>query len=151
MLLHPPDASGALFERAQAVVPGGVNSPVRAFRAVGGTPRFMVRGEGPYLFDADGVRYVDLTCSWGPLLLGHAHPDVVAALQTAAALGTSYGTPTPGEVELAELLVERVGSPLEQRRLVNSGTEATMTRTRLARGFTHRSKVVKFAGCYHGH
>src|SRR3954453_20100232 len=151
MLLHPPDTSGALFERALAVVPGGVNSPVRAFRAVGGTPRFMVRGEGPYLFDADGTRYVDLIGSWGPLLLGHAHPDVVAALQTAAAAGTSYGTPTPGEVELAELLGERVGPPLEQVRLVNSGTEATMSAIRLARGFTRRSKVVKFAGCYHGH
>jgi glutamate-1-semialdehyde 2,1-aminomutase len=144
-------ASEDLFERARAVVPGGVNSPVRAFRAVGGTPRFMVRGEGPYLFDADGRRYVDLICSWGPLLLGHAHPDVVAALQTAAAAGTSYGTPTPGEVELAELLVARVGPPLEQVRLVNSGTEATMSAIRLARGFTRRSKVIKFAGCYHGH
>src|SRR4051794_26002055 len=111
----------------------------------------MVRGEGPYLIDADGRRYVDLICSWGPLLLGHAHPDVVAALQTAAASGTSYGTPTPGEVELAELLVERVGPPLEQVRLVNSGTEATMSAIRLARGFTRRSKVIKFAGCYHGH
>jgi glutamate-1-semialdehyde 2,1-aminomutase len=143
--------SADLFVRAQTVVPGGVNSPVRAFRAVGGTPRFMVRGEGPYLFDADGRRYVDLICSWGPLLLGHAHPDVVTALQRAAAAGTSYGTPTPGEVELAELLVERVGAPLEQVRLVNSGTEATMSAIRLARGFTRRSKVVKFAGCYHGH
>src|SRR4051812_30011798 len=111
----------------------------------------MVRGEGPYLFDADGTRYVDLICSWGPLLLGHAHPDVVAALQTAAAAGTSYGTPTPGEVELAELLVQRVGPPLEQVRLVNSGTEATMSAIRLARGFTRPSKVIKFAGCYHGH
>src|SRR4051794_37910820 len=111
----------------------------------------MVRGEGPYLFDADGTRYVDLICSWGPLLLGHAHPDVVAALQDAAAAGTSYGTPTPGEVELAELLVERVGAPLEQVRLVNSGTEATMSAIRLARGYTGRSKIVKFAGCYHGH
>jgi glutamate-1-semialdehyde 2,1-aminomutase len=111
----------------------------------------MVRGEGPYLFDADGTRYVDLICSWGPLLLGHAHPEVVAALQQAAGLGTSYGTPTPGEVELAELLVERVGPPLEQVRLVNSGTEATMSAIRLARGHTRRSKIVKFAGCYHGH
>jgi glutamate-1-semialdehyde 2,1-aminomutase len=133
------------------VVPGGVNSPVRAFRAVGGTPRFMIRGQGPYLFDVDGRRYVDLICSWGPLLLGHAHPGVVDALQTAAAAGTSYGTPTPGEVELAELLVERIGAPLEQVRLVNSGTEATMSAIRLARGFTRRSKVIKFAGCYHGH
>ncbi len=149
-----PDAaptSAALFARALDVVPGGVNSPVRAFKAVGGTPRFMVRGEGPYLFDADGTRYVDLICSWGPLLLGHAHPDVVAALRQAAGLGTSYGTPTPGEVELAELLVERVGPPLEQVRLVNSGTEATMSAIRLARGHTRRSKIIKFAGCYHGH
>ncbi len=111
----------------------------------------MASGEGAYLTDADGKRYVDLVCSWGPMILGHAHPAVVEALVTAAAKGTSFGTPTPGEVELAELLVERVGSPLEQVRLVNSGTEATMSALRLARGATGRSKVVKFAGCYHGH
>jgi len=146
-----PPKSSSLFARAQAVVPGGVNSPVRAFRAVGGTPRFMTSGRGPYLTDADGNEYVDLVCSWGPMILGHAHPGVVDALQQAAARGTSFGTPTPGEVELAELLVERVGSPLEQVRLVNSGTEATMSAIRLARGYTRRSKVVKFAGCYHGH
>ncbi len=140
-----------LFDRAQRVVPGGVNSPVRAFRAVGGTPRFMASGEGAYLTDVDGKRYVDLVCSWGPMILGHAHPDVVSALTAAAARGTSFGTPTPGEVELAELLVERVGEPLEVVRLVNSGTEATMSALRLARGATGRSKVVKFAGCYHGH
>src|ERR1700712_1254195 len=140
-----------LFERALRVVPGGVNSPVRAFRAVGGTPRFMASGTGPYLTDADGKRYVDLVCSWGPMILGHAHPAVVEALVTAANKGTSFGTPTPGEVELAELLVERIGAPLEQVRLVNSGTEATMSALRLARGATGRSKVVKFAGCYHGH
>ncbi|WBB78008.1 glutamate-1-semialdehyde 2,1-aminomutase [Micromonospora sp. WMMD882] len=142
-------ASEALFARARALVPGGVNSPVRAFRAVGGTPRFMVRGEGPWLYDADDRRYVDLVCSWGPLILGHAHPEVVAAVQAAAARGTSFGTPTPGEVELAAELVER--TPMEQVRLVNSGTEATMSAIRLARGCTGRSKIVKFAGCYHGH
>ncbi|RIV36100.1 glutamate-1-semialdehyde 2,1-aminomutase [Micromonospora radicis] len=148
---YPVDApaSAALFDRARAIVPGGVNSPVRAFRAVGGTPRFMVRGEGPWLYDADGRRYVDLVCSWGPLILGHAHPEVVAAVQAAAANGTSFGTPTPGEVELAAEIVER--TPVEQVRLVNSGTEATMSAIRLARGFTGRSKIIKFAGCYHGH
>ncbi len=143
-------ASEALFARAQAVTPGGVNSPVRAFRAVGGTPRFMVSGRGPYLTDADGRQYVDLVCSWGPMILGHAHPAVVEALQSAAARGTSYGTPSPGEVELAEEIVARV-APVEQVRLVSSGTEATMSAVRLARGFTGRSKVVKFEGCYHGH
>ncbi|BCB80973.1 glutamate-1-semialdehyde 2,1-aminomutase [Phytohabitans flavus] len=142
-------ASDALFDRARAIVPGGVNSPVRAFRAVGGTPRFMVRGDGPWLYDADDRRYVDLVCSWGPLIHGHAHPEVVAAVQAAAALGTSFGTPTPGEVDLAEEIVGR--TPIDQVRLVNSGTEATMSAIRLARGFTGRSKVVKFAGCYHGH
>ena len=130
-------------------MPGGVNSPVRAFAAVGGTPRFMVRGEGPYLYDADGRRYVDLVCSWGPLVLGHAHPAVVAAVTEAAAKGTSFGTPTPGEVELAAEIVSRTG--VEQVRMVNSGTEATMSAIRLARGVTGRSKIVKFAGCYHGH
>ncbi|MCZ7421470.1 glutamate-1-semialdehyde 2,1-aminomutase [Verrucosispora sp. WMMA2121] len=148
---YPVDApaSAALFDRACAIVPGGVNSPVRAFRAVGGTPRFMVRGEGPWLHDADGRRYVDLVCSWGPLILGHAHPEVVAAVQAAAANGTSFGTPTPGEVELADEIVAR--TPVEQVRLVNSGTEATMSAIRLARGHTGRSKIIKFAGCYHGH
>jgi glutamate-1-semialdehyde 2,1-aminomutase len=143
-------ASQALFDRATKVIPGGVNSPVRAFQAVGGTPRFMVSGTGPYLTDADGREYVDLVCSWGPMILGHAHPAVVQALQEAAARGTSYGTPSPGEVELAEEIVARV-APVEQVRLVNSGTEATMSAIRLARGFSSRSKVVKFAGCYHGH
>ncbi|MGB8651804.1 MAG: glutamate-1-semialdehyde 2,1-aminomutase [Mycobacteriales bacterium] len=143
-------ASQALFDRALAVIPGGVNSPVRAFRAVGGTPRFMVSGKGAYLTDADGREYVDLVCSWGPMILGHAHPAVVEALQVAAAKGTSYGTPSPGEVDLAEEIVARV-APVEQVRLVSSGTEATMSAVRLARGFTGRSKVVKFAGCYHGH
>ncbi|TDQ05613.1 glutamate-1-semialdehyde 2,1-aminomutase [Labedaea rhizosphaerae] len=144
------DRSQALFERARAVTPGGVNSPVRAFQAVGGTPRFMVRGEGPYLWDADGNRYVDLVSSWGPMILGHAHPAVVDAVRTAATSGLSFGTPTEGEVELAAELIDRV-APVEQVRLVNSGTEATMSAIRLARGFTGRSKIVKFAGCYHGH
>src|SRR5436309_6562886 len=140
------DVSRQLFARALAVTPGGVNSPVRAFGAVGGTPRFMVRGEGPYLYDADGRRYVDLVCSWGPTILGHAHPEVVAAVREAAANGLSFGTPSPGEVELAEEIVARV-APVERVRLVNSGTEATMSAVRLARGVTGRSKVVKFAGC----
>ncbi|MBI1759013.1 MAG: glutamate-1-semialdehyde 2,1-aminomutase [Actinobacteria bacterium] len=142
--------SRSLFERATAVTPGGVNSPVRAFRSVGGTPRFMVSGQGPYLTDADGRRYVDLVCSWGPMILGHAHPDVVAAIGRAATKGTSFGAPTPGEVELAEEIVARVG-PVDQVRLVSSGTEATMSAVRLARGVTGRRRVVKFAGCYHGH
>ncbi|MGI5211454.1 glutamate-1-semialdehyde 2,1-aminomutase [Plantactinospora sp. CA-290183] len=148
---YPADApaSEALFDRARAIVPGGVNSPVRAFLAVGGTPRFMSRGAGPWLFDADGRRYVDLVCSWGPLILGHAHPEVVAAVQDAATRGTSFGAPTEGEVELAAEIVAR--TPVEQVRLVNSGTEATMSAIRLARGYTGRSKIVKFAGCYHGH
>lgn len=143
-------ASQQLFDRAQKVTPGGVNSPVRAFGAVGGTPRFMVSGRGPYLVDADDHEYVDLVCSWGPLLLGHAHPEVVAAVQEQVARGTSYGTPTRPEVELAEEIVARVG-PVDQVRFVSSGTEATMSAIRLARGFTGRSKIVKFAGCYHGH
>jgi len=150
--VFPADApaSDRLLDRALAVTPGGVNSPVRAFRAVGGTPRFMVSGRGPYLLDADGREYVDLVCSWGPLLLGHAHPEVVTAVREAAGRGTSYGTPTEGEVALAEEIVSRV-EPVEQVRLVSSGTEATMSAIRLARGFTGRTKVVKFAGCYHGH
>jgi glutamate-1-semialdehyde 2,1-aminomutase len=127
-----------------------VNSPVRAFRAVGGTPRFMVSGHGPYLIDADGRSYVDLVASWGPMILGHAHPAVVEAVQRAAAAGLSFGTPTEGEIELAEEIVARIG-PVQQVRLVNSGTEATMSAIRLARGATGRRKVVKFAGCYHGH
>jgi glutamate-1-semialdehyde 2,1-aminomutase len=143
-------ASQTLFESARAVIPGGVNSPVRAFRAVGGTPRFMIAGTGPYLTDADGREYVDLICSWGPMILGHAHPAVVAAVQRAVTLGTSFGTPTAGEVDLAEEIVARM-PPVDMVRLVNSGTEATMSAIRLARGCTGRAKVVKFAGCYHGH
>ncbi|MFB8237657.1 glutamate-1-semialdehyde 2,1-aminomutase [Kitasatospora purpeofusca] len=142
--------SQSLFDRASVVTPGGVNSPVRAFRAVGGTPRFMVSGTGPYLTDADGREYVDLVCSWGPMILGHAHPAVLDAVRDAVSRGTSFGTPGQGEVELAEEIVARV-APVEQVRLVSSGTEATMSAIRLARGFTGRAKVVKFAGCYHGH
>jgi glutamate-1-semialdehyde 2,1-aminomutase len=142
--------SQKLFDRAQTVIPGGVNSPVRAFRGVGGTPRFMVSGRGAYLTDADGREYVDLVCSWGPLILGHAHPAVIQATSEALVRGTSFGTPSEGEVALAEEMVRRI-EPLEQVRLVSSGTEATMSAIRLARGFTGRSKVVKFAGCYHGH
>jgi len=139
-----------LFARASAVVPGGVNSPVRAFGAVGGTPRFMVSGQGATITDADGNEYVDLVCSWGPMILGHRHPAVAEAVAEAAARGFSYGTATPGEVELAEEIVARM-APVEKVRLVSSGTEATMSAVRLARGFTGRSKVIKFAGCYHGH
>src|SRR5664280_3122397 len=143
-------ASQALLTRAVAVTPGGVNSPVRAFRAVGGTPRFIASASGPYLTDVDGREYVDLVCSWGPMILGHAHPDVLAAVQGAALRGFSFGTPSENEVALAEEIVARV-PPVEQVRLVSSGTEATMSALRVARGFTGRSAVVKFAGCYHGH
>jgi glutamate-1-semialdehyde 2,1-aminomutase len=142
--------SQTLFERAARVTPGGVNSPVRAFGAVGGTPRFMASGTGPYLTDADGREYVDLVCSWGPMILGHAHPQVMEAVREAVSRGTSFGAPTEGEVTLAEEMVARV-APLDEVRLVSSGTEATMSAIRLARGFTGRAKVVKFAGCYHGH
>jgi glutamate-1-semialdehyde 2,1-aminomutase len=138
-----------LFARASAVTPGGVNSPVRAFRAVGGVPRFMASGDGCHITDVDGNTYVDLVCSWGPMLLGHAHPEVTAAVQAAVSRGTSYGTPTQPEVELGEEIVAR--TPVEKVRLVSSGTEATMSALRLARGVTGRAKIVKFAGCYHGH
>ncbi|HET6636366.1 MAG TPA: glutamate-1-semialdehyde 2,1-aminomutase [Streptomyces sp.] len=142
--------SQSLYDRAAAVTPGGVNSPVRAFGAVGGMPRFMVSGTGPYLTDADGREYVDLVCSWGPMILGHGHPEVLAAVRAAVERGTSFGTPGADEVALAEEIVDRI-APVEQVRLVSSGTEATMSAIRLARGFTGRAKVVKFAGCYHGH
>ncbi len=142
--------SQALFGRARAVTPGGVNSPVRAFLSVGGTPRFMASGHGPYITDADGRDYLDLVCSWGPMILGHAHPEVVETVREAATRGFSFGTPGAGEVLLAEEIVARVPA-VEQVRLVSSGTEATMSAIRLARGVTGRSKVVKFAGCYHGH
>ena len=139
-----------LFAAALRVIPGGVNSPVRAFRAVGGTPRFFVRGSGARVWDADDKAYIDYVGSWGPLILGHAHPAVVRAVQAAAAQGLSFGAPTAAEVELAELLCRRVPG-LEQVRLVSSGTEATMSAIRLARGHTGRSKIIKFEGCYHGH
>jgi len=144
------EISRTLFERASAVIPGGVNSPVRAFTSVGGTPRFMISAAGPWLTDADGNRYVDLISSWGPMILGHAHPAVVDAVRAAAGQGLSFGAPSPAETELAEEIIRRV-APVEQVRLVNSGTEATMSAIRLARGITGRSVVVKFAGCYHGH
>ncbi|MDI9548326.1 MAG: glutamate-1-semialdehyde 2,1-aminomutase [Chloroflexota bacterium] len=142
--------SQQLFAEAVRLLPGGVNSPVRAFKAVGGHPLFIERGEGAYLIDVDGNRYVDYVLSWGPLILGHAHPEVVAALQEAAALGTSYGAPCPQEVELARLVTEMMPS-IEVVRFVNSGTEATMSALRLARAFTGRTKIVKFQGNYHGH
>ena len=145
----PTDASAALFDRALAVTPGGVNSPVRAFNAVGGTPRFIESASGAWLRDVDGNEYVDLICSWGPMLLGHDHPSVREAVLEAVARGTSYGTPTRPEVELAEEIVAR--TPVDKLRFVSSGTEATMSAIRLARGFTGRDVVVKFAGCYHGH
>ncbi|MDT5277068.1 MAG: glutamate-semialdehyde -aminomutase, partial [Mycobacterium sp.] len=144
------DVSAKLFDDACAVIPGGVNSPVRAFKAVGGTPRFITEASGYWLTDADGNRYVDLVCSWGPMILGHAHPSVVAAVTKAAATGLSFGAPTPAESELAAEIIDRV-QPVQRIRLVNSGTEATMSAVRLARGFTGRAKIVKFAGCYHGH
>ena len=146
----PAARSAALFARAATVIPGGVNSPVRAFRAVGGTPRFTASARGPYLTDVDGHEYVDLLCSWGPMILGHAHPDVLAAVTAAAQDGFSYGTPTEREVLLAEEIAARV-EPVEQLRMVSSGTEATMSAIRLARGFTGRPVIVKFAGHYHGH
>ena len=150
--LHPYEApvSAGLFARGQAITPGGVNSPVRAFQAVGGTPRFMVEGSGPWITDADGRRYVDLVSSWGPMILGHAHPAVVEAVVAAARRGFSFGAPTEGELELAEEIRRRV-RPVQRVRLVNSGTEAVLSAVRLARGVTGRPLVVKFAGNYHGH
>jgi len=139
-----------LFAAAQKVIPGGVNSPVRAFRSVGGTPRFFTRGSGAKMWDADGKAYIDYVGSWGPLILGHAHPDVIAAVQQAVTQGLSFGAPTAAEVDLAELLCRRVAG-LDQVRLVSSGTEATMSAIRLARGFTGRAGIIKFEGCYHGH
>jgi glutamate-1-semialdehyde 2,1-aminomutase len=142
--------SEVLFEKANRIIPGGVNSPVRAFRGVGGTPVFFARGEGPYLFDADGMRYIDYVCSWGPLILGHGHPEVLGALTRQMHDGLTYGAPTELEVEMAELLCSLVPS-MAMVRMVNSGTEATMSAIRLARGHTGRDKIVKFEGCYHGH
>jgi glutamate-1-semialdehyde 2,1-aminomutase len=142
--------SQALFAAAQEVIPGGVNSPVRAFRAVGGQPLFIERGQGPYLFDVDGNRFIDYVLSWGPLVLGHAHPRVVEPLKQALEQGTSYGAPTALETELARLVHEMMPS-VQMVRFVNSGTEATMSALRLARAFTRRDKIIKFEGCYHGH
>ncbi len=139
-----------LFQRSQRLIPGGVNSPVRAFRSVGGVPRFIKRGAGAYMWDEEDQRYLDFVGSWGPLILGHAHPTVVAAVQEAAGRGLSFGAPTAAELELAELLVKLVPS-MQEVRLVSSGTEATMSAIRLARGYTGRSKIIKFEGCYHGH
>ncbi|MBF0124318.1 MAG: glutamate-1-semialdehyde 2,1-aminomutase [Magnetococcales bacterium] len=139
-----------LFDRAQRSIPGGVNSPVRAFKAVGGTPPFIAHAQGPYVTDVDGKRYIDYVASWGPMIAGHAHPQVVAAIQQAASRGTSFGAPTEAEVELAEQIIQLVPS-IEMVRLVNSGTEATMSALRLARAVTGRDAIVKFQGCYHGH
>ncbi len=138
------------FQKAQDLLPGGVDSPVRAFRAVGGQPLFIQRGEGPYLYDVDGNRYIDYVLSWGPLILGHAHPEVVLALNEAVGRGTSYGAPSPLETELAQSVQSSMPN-IEMIRFVNSGTEATMTALRLARAFTKRDKIIKFEGCYHGH
>ena len=147
-MTHP--RSQALYERACRVIPGGVNSPVRAFRAVGGTPLFFARGEDQYLIDADGRQYLDFVGSWGPLILGHAHPAVVAAITEASRAGTTFGAPCAGEVELAERVVASYPG-VEQVRFVSSGTEATMSAIRLSRAFTGRDLIVKFSGCYHGH
>ena len=139
-----------LFEQSQHVIPGGVNSPVRAFKSVGGTPLFFKRGQGAYVWDADDKRYIDYVGSWGPMIVGHCHPAVVMAVQDAAAQGLGFGAPTAAELEMAELLCKLLPS-MEMVRLVSSGTEATMTAIRLARGFTGRSRIIKFEGCYHGH
>ena len=139
-----------LFERAKRRIPGGVNSPVRAFGAVGGTPRFIARAEGPYLFDEEGRRYIDHVLSWGPMILGHGHPQVVEAIRAQAGRGLSYGAPTELEIAMAEAVSDAIPS-MEKVRFVNSGTEATMSAIRLARGFTGRELIVKFDGCYHGH
>ncbi len=147
---EPPQGNTQLFERARKVIPGGVSSPVRAFGAVGGTPYFVAKAEGPHVWDVEGNRYLDLVQSYGAVIAGHAHPSVVDAVMSAAADGTSFGAPTEGEVELAEVIVDALPS-VERVRLVSSGTEAAMSAVRLARGFTGRSRIVKFAGCYHGH
>src|SRR5690349_21618460 len=142
--------SASLFEKAQRLIPGGVNSPVRAFRSVGGNPLFIARGQGSHIFDADGNEYIDYVGSWGPLLLGHRHPVILDALRAALENGTSFGAPTEREIELAEAIRDAVPS-IEMVRLVNSGTEATMSALRVARGFTGRDLIMKFEGCYHGH
>lgn len=144
------DQNAVLFERAQKTIPGGVNSPVRAFRQVGGIPRFVAKANGPYFWDVNGQRYIDLIMSWGPMIAGHANPEVVAAVQKAAETSFSYGAPTEGEIELAERICALMPS-VEQVRMVSSGTEATMSALRLARGYTGRDLIIKFEGCYHGH
>src|SRR6266496_5507277 len=149
-LIMKTDKSIVFFQEAQKLFPGGVNSPVRAFRAVGGQPLFIERGAGPYLFDVDGNRYIDYVLSWGPLITGHAHPKVVEAIQQAACKGTSYGAPSPLEIELANSIMDFMPN-IEMIRFVNSGTEATMSALRLARAYTKREKIIKFDGCYHGH
>ena len=150
MTSHPISQNQSLFDASQLRIPGGVNSPVRAFRSVGGTPLFFQKGSGAYVWDADGKRYTDYVGSWGPMIAGHCHPDVVKAVQDAAANGLGFGAPTASELEIAELLCKLLPS-LEMVRMVSSGTEATMTAIRLARGFTNRSRIIKFEGCYHGH
>ena len=142
--------SRVLFEKARSLIPGGVNSPVRAGKAVGVDPPFITRAEGCYLWDADGNQYIDHVCSWGPMILGHGHPEVIKALEERISKGTSYGAPTELEVEMAETITKMVPS-FEMVRMVNSGTEATMSAIRLARGYTGREKIMKFEGCYHGH
>ena len=142
--------SKTLFKEAQELLPGGVDSPVRAFRAVGGQPLFIDRGQGAYLYDVDGNRYIDYVLSWGPLVLGHAHPKVIDSIKQAAEHGTSFGAPSPLEIKLAQRVKEFMPA-IDMIRFVNSGTEATMTALRLARAFTKRNKIVKFEGCYHGH
>ena len=149
MTASQPTTNAAAFAAAQAVIPGGVDSPVRAFGSVGGTPRFMAGARGPYLTDVEGNEYVDLVCSWGPMLLGHQHPEVVEAVHAAVDRGLGFGTSTLEETALAELIASKV--PVERVRFVSTGTEATMTALRLARGVTGRNLIVKFAGCYHGH
>ena len=144
------DASRELFEKSKRVIPGGVNSPVRAFKSVGGSPIFFRRASGAYMWDVDNNRFIDYVGSWGPAILGHAHPDVVRAVQLRAADGLSFGAPTEGELQIAEQITALLPS-IEQVRFTSSGTEATMSAIRLARGFTGRSKIVKFEGCYHGH
>ncbi len=142
--------SESLFQEAQKFIPGGVNSPVRAFKAVGGIPPFICRGEGPYLFDADNNRYLDYIGSWGPMILGHAHPEVLKAIGEAVSRGTTFGAPCPQEIDLARL-VHKAFPNVDKVRMVSSGTEATMSAIRLARGFTGHEKIIKFEGCYHGH
>jgi glutamate-1-semialdehyde 2,1-aminomutase len=146
----PHSKSEELFRKAQEIIPGGVNSPVRAFRSVGGNPVFLARGQGSHIFDVDGNEYIDYVGSWGPLLLGHRHPEILAAIKRALEIGTSFGAPTEAEIEIAEAIRDAVPS-MEMVRLVNSGTEATMSALRVARGFTRRDLTIKFEGCYHGH